>query len=297
MMIKTATRLSVPRWIAPVLAVASGLLAGTTVGAQESEQDVIQRFSTVCRSEATADGKPFVEVRFVPVRPLDQDERPRRGTWAYTYDGKYPGDQYVLGTGGGQIHLVSHLHPPPKDAELPPYLWHVISVPVAPPNNNGIGFVARHSEFFHSESGVWNDPEYIRLQESRTANNILSYVNRRVSPPKIREITKIWRRTFGEIAMDNLVGRPPYESRIYTHTFIYQDTPKSAGKISQPVGDRRNSSRNVMEDGIAFGFVLDHGGRCLAATTLKISRKLSENSKNHTDYPHAAQREQSRSGF
>ena len=61
-------------------------------------------------------------------------------------------------------------------------------------------------------------------------------------------------------------------SRVYTHTFVYQDMPRTVGDINRDVGDRRNSSRTVLEPGTAFGFVLDHTGRCLASTTLTITR-------------------------
>ena len=61
------------------------------------------------------------------------------------------------------------------------------------------------------------------------------------------------------------------DSRTYTHTFLYQDAPMATGDINQDVGDRRNSQLTVYGPGLAFGFVLDKTGKCLAATTLTIA--------------------------
>ena len=45
----------------------------------------------------------------------------------------------------------------------------------------------------------------------------------------------------------------------------------ATGDINQDVGDRRNSQLTVYGPGLAFGFVLDKTGKCLAATTLTIA--------------------------
>ena len=83
-------------------------------------------------------------------------------------------------------------------------------------------------------------------------------------------ITRLWSETFNTAMRFLVLKHYQSDSRTYTHTFVYLDAPKAAGDINRDVGDRRHSSQTVRAPGMAFGFVLDDAGRCLAATTLTI---------------------------
>ena len=271
-------RRCVTRWIAPIVTVVGGLLAGTIEGAQNSkEQQTIQVFSESCESETNAvDGKPFVKVQFASVRRLASNESPRFGTWRYAYetdDQQYPDNIHVMGPGDNQIELVSTLRPP-MSGNLPPYLWHVISVPS--PGAVGAGFIARYREFTKKYPGVWEPGEYLDLRKSNITTDkgeFLFYVKKRLPESVTSNITRLWSETFNTAMRFLVLEHYQSDSRTYTHTFVYLDAPKAAGDINRDVGGRRNSSRTVRAPGMAFGFVLDDAGRCLASTTLTIAVK------------------------
>ena len=274
----TADRWSVAGRIA--LVVSTGLvLAATPSHARpgqehERERQAIQRFGELCENATdSVDGKPFVEVFFAPVRDLAPNESPPAGTWVSTYETeerRYAGNTYVLGSGDDTIDLVSTLRRPSSDADLPPYLWHVISVPS--PTDDRIGFIARHEEFRLED--VWELREYRAMRESEDdaeKGTILVYVKEDLSESMLSRITALWRATFREAMQELVLDHYDTDFRVYTHTFIYQDAPRAARDINRAAGDRRDSSRDVFVPGTAFGFVLDHAGRCLAATTLTVA--------------------------
>ena len=262
--------------IAPALALFGGLLMGTADGASNlQERETIQRFSDFCQSDTeTEEGKPFVELRFAPVRELDSNETPQYGTWGHTYetdDHQYAGNRYVIGTSDNEIDLVSIMRAPKSTGDLPRYLWHVISVPN--PSDDRVGFVARHKEFTDKERGIWNSGQYndLRRSEVKTEKGtILFYVKLGLAEDIISNITNLWRTTFRDAMKALVLEHYESDSRIYTHTFIYQDVPQAVGDINKAAGDRRNSSRRVLAPGTAFGFVLDDAGACFASTTLTI---------------------------
>lgn len=257
-----------------VLAVSlSGTVSVAELAAQGPEWRAIQRFGELCESETdTVSATPLVEVGFAPVRQLRTSESPRYGTWERTYETeerRYPGNTYVLGSADDEIDLVSIFRRPRSDDDIPPYIWHVISVPS--PRDDRVGFIARHREFRREE--VWERREYVALRESEDDaddGTILVYVKDGLSESLLSRITTLWRATFRDAMQELVLDHYESDSRIYTHTFIYQDAPESAREINQEAGDRRNSSRRVLAAGTAFGFVLDHNGTCLAATTLNV---------------------------
>lgn len=265
-------------------AVAGLLLITMVVNAQSTGQSKVEVFSSVCRNKiSTVDGSPFVTAKFAPIRKLRQGELPQDGTWSYTFitdEQQYPNNEYVLNNDtDNKIQFVSILRPPKSDAELPPYLWHVISVPgefLGNQENRVTGFVARHKDFLDKEETAWQADEYLKLIESTVQiednQTVLAYVKtERLGEDIVRGITQIWKNTFKQ-AMKQLViasyssENPDY----YTHTFYYQDVPQEAVIINKTTGDRRNSSRRVRKPGIVFGFVLDDAGNCLAWNKLPL---------------------------
>ena len=274
---QAARRRFVTRRITPVIVVVGGLMAGIPGDAQDSdERQAVQRFGQLCGNETeTSDGEPFVEAQFAPVRPLGPSEAPRYGTWQRTYetdDQRYPGNRYVMGSGDDEVDLVSTLRRP-MSGDLPPYLWHVISVPS--PSDTRVGFVARHEEFTQRERGVWERRQYSELRRSETATEggetVLFYVELGLPEDIISDITTLWRNTFSDAMEELVLGHYQSPSRAYTHTFIYQDVPQAVTDINRDVGDRRNSSRLVLAPGTAFGFVLNAEGTCLTSTTLTVA--------------------------
>ena len=276
---KTGTRGGMLARSVAIVAIASGLLAGTTSNAQDQDEELrtIQNFKRLCgRPTEDQNNGLFFEAKFAPVRELSSNEPPKYGTWGHTYkteDKQYSENTYVMSTGNGQIDLVSILHRPQPSRSLPPYLWHVISVPSLA--DARAGFIVRHAEFTDNESGVgvWETTQYSKLLESETTEDdaeALFYVRSDLPRSLRRDITTLWKETF-RIAMDDLVLRHFQTAHVYTHTFVYQDMPKTTKDINEAVGDRRNSSRTILAPGMAFGFVLDHKGECLASTTLTIS--------------------------
>ena len=266
--------------IVTIVAISGGLLKGTASNARETDElRTILRFKGFCGSTTGEKNEGLLfKAKFAPVRKLFPNEPPTYGTWGHTYETEakqYPENTYVMGPGDNQVDLVSTLYRPKHSQTLPPYLWHVISVPS--PDDDRAGFVVRHAEFTKKESGggVWKETQYKRLLESETKEDdasALFYVRNDLPRSIRRNITTLWKETFAT-AMNDLVLRHFQNDRVYTHTFVYQDMPKTVEDINKDVGDRRNSSRTVLTRGTAFGFVLDHEGRCLASTTLKIDEK------------------------
>ena len=239
-----------------------------TPTADPQEVSGLTNFSRICRPVRNS-GLTF-GIRFAPLRHLDLGESPLHGTWQYTYktNGKqYPSNMYTLGSQPeDRIELVSTLDRPAEATELPAYIWHVISVPS--PRSRGTGYVARYEEFFN-EQDVWDNSEYLTLQRSIDPPTLL-FVDQSLPEDILSNITTIWRDTFTEAAMNELVLPSFSSSGLYTHTFVYQPMPRSVEEINDDVGDRRNSSRAVLAEGIAFGLVLDPEGNCLASTSLKL---------------------------
>ena len=270
------------RWLLvgqmPLLVSTALVLEGTSSHAgtpqeHEREREAIERFGELCENMVhTVDGLPFIELTFAPVRRLAPSEPPPRGTWRRAYetdDGRYPENTYVLGSDDDTIDLVSVLRRPISDSDLPPYLWHVISVPTPP--DDYIGFIARHDAF--RREGVWDRREQRALRQSvdDTDRGILVYVKEGLSESVLSTITATWRATFREAMLELVLDHYYSDARVYTHTFIYQDAPSTGRDINRGTGDRRNSSREAYAPGTAFGFVLDHTGTCLSATTLALA--------------------------
>ncbi len=232
------------------------------------ELDALTNFSRICRP-VRGSGLTF-RVSFAPLRELAPAEQPRYGTWPYAYrttDEQYPGNTYTLGNQPeDRIELVSTLPRPARATHLPAYIWHVISVPTPP--GRGAGYVARYEEFF-DEQDVWDASEYLTLQRSIDPPTLL-FVDQGLPENVLSDITTIWLDTLTETAMDQLVLRSFESPGLYTHTFVYQQMPASVQEINGDVGDRRNSSRAVHAEGIAFGLVLDPEGNCLASTSLNL---------------------------
>ena len=263
-------------WIAPFLvflhAMVPVMLSGTQVA---DDLEAIRSFQELC---TTTDRQPSVEVTFAPVRRLSEGEDPHQGTWGYAYqtsDQRYPDNRYSLRTGDGRIELVSTLRPPAQGTELPPFLWHVISVPT-PNAADGIGFIARHDTFYARESDVLTRERYDNLRLSTLTTDeghYLFYVDPRLlerpQETALNRVTAAWMETLGG-AMSNLRITRRLEDRVYTHTFIYVDAPGAVDDINRETGDRRVSSKIVRSTGIAFGFVLNEEGRCIASTTLTL---------------------------
>lgn len=265
--------------------VATGLLLVTLmVDAQTTRPLRVEIFGSVCSSNiATVDGSPFVEAKFAPVRRLGQGEQPRYGTWSYTFETdnqSYPDNRYVLNDDtDDKVQFVSILRPPNSAVDLPPYLWHVISVPsefLENQENKMTGFVARYKDFYDSEDTAWERTDYLKLinstAETGDGNIVLAYVGGEgLGEDIVREITSIWTDTFKD-AMRELVIESYTSENLshYTHTFYYQDAPQTAAIINMEAGDRRNSSRRVQKPGMAFGFVLDDTGNCLAWNKLEL---------------------------
>ena len=260
----TSTRRITARLTAALAGMAMSVV-GTAAG-QELEE--LTNFSRICRSVRNS-GLTF-RVGFAPLRELPPGEPSRYGTWAYAYqtpDEQYPGNTYRLGEEPeDRIELVSTLERPASGTSLPSYIWHVISVPTPP--GRGAGYVARYEEFF-DEQNVWDNSEYLTLQRSVDPPTLL-FVDQDLPESVLSDITTIWMNTFTETAMNQLVLRSFESPGQYTHTFIYQQMPRSVEEINGSVGDRRNSSRAVYAEGIAFGLVLDPEGNCLASTSLNL---------------------------
>ena len=236
--------------------------------ADPQEVDGLTSFSRICRP--VRDSGLTFRISFAPLRDLAPGELPRYGTWPHVYETKemqYPGNTYTLGNQPeDRIELVSTLERPATDVQLPAYIWHVISVP-SPPDPVA-GYIARYDEFFR-EQEVWDNSEYLTLEESIRPPT-LAFIIPGLDESVISDLTTIWTDTFTETAMNQLVLRSYGPSGLYTHTFIYQQMPGAVEEINGDVGDRRNSSRTVETDGIAFGLVLDPEGNCLASTSLNL---------------------------
>ena len=239
-----------------------------TAKADTQNIDELTNFSRIC-GPARNSGLTF-HVTFAPLRDLAPGDAPRYGTWEYAYETdeqQYPGNTYTLSNEReDRIELVSTLPRPAPGTQLPAYIWHVISVPTPP--GRGAGYVARYEEFF-DEQDVWDNSTYLTLQRSVDPPTLL-FVDQNLPEGVLSDITTIWMDTFTETAMDQLVLRSFESPGLYTHTFIYQQMPGSVDDINDDVGDRRNSSRAVHLNGMAFGLVLDPEGNCLASTSLDL---------------------------
>ena len=254
------------------------LLTATAASAQNEALSRIEGFSKLCENDISS---LFIEAKFAPVRRLGEGEQPKIGTWQYIYETpsqRYPDNKYILNDDtGNKIDFISILHSPTPGTEIPPYLFHVISVPSQSQSNHTkrlTGFIARYDWLQKEKNNPWKNEEYRTLLRSRVDtedNSILTYVRNDLPEDIASHITTIWRNTFKN-AMTELVT-PSHHLQdplgYYTHTFIYQDTPETVKSINK-AGDRRNSSRIVKKSGKAFGFVLDNNGECLAWTWLKL---------------------------
>lgn len=254
------------------------LVLSTNAGAAQNDRNRISLFAGRCGSDVqTVSGETFVDARFAPVRRLRAHESPRYGTWPYDYeteDWRYPENEYVYDRDDrtARIHFVTTMRRPTSDEDLPPYLWHVLSVPTL--NDTRAGFIARHEEFRKRVGGVWSDEEYEHLMESTAKaddlRTILFYVNRKLGEGMIARIRQIWTDTFYRAMSHLVIPTHGLASNSHTHTFVYHDSPQAAVDINTDVGDRRNSSRRISAWGTAFGFALDASGNCLASASIEI---------------------------
>ena len=260
--------LSTRRIVVRLAAAFASVMIIFTAKADTQSIDELTNFSRICRP-ARNSGLTF-HVTFAPLRELAPGEAPRYGTWAYAHETdeqQYPGNTYTLSNEQeDRIELVSTLPRPAPGTQLPAYIWHVISVPTSP--GRGAGYVARYEEFF-DEQDLWDNSTYLTLQQSVEPPTLL-FVDQRLRENVLSDITTIWRNTFRDMTMDQLVLSSLEPPGLYTHTFIYQQMPGSVEDINEDVGDRRNSSRAVHLDGMAFGLVLDPEGNCLASASLHL---------------------------
>ncbi len=267
-------------WILLFIVSLHAMVPGALSSAQDSDDfEALRDFQNLCR---TTERQPAVQVTFAPVRRLAEKEDPLEGTWRYAYersdtsDRGYRNNRYSLNAGNGRIYLVSTLRPPSQGTELPPFLWHVISVPTE--NPDGVGFIARHDTLYARESsddGLTRE-RYTNLMRSTVTTNegrLLFYVDPKLldrgQETALHMVTEAWNNTFRN-TMSALRMTRRSGQRIYTHTFIYVDAPGKVDDIHRDTGDRRVSSKIVHSSGTAFGFVLDARGECLASTTLSL---------------------------
>ena len=203
-----------------------------------------------------------IDLTFAPIRELPDDEK-KRGAWSYefsTSEKKYEDDQYLLSGNDDRIYLVSTFRP--IAANLPPYFWHLISVPK---HEGYSGYVSGYKRL--KDSG--RESRYDNMQESMQ-DGYLVYVDSRLSEQEIKQVRMAWEEAFGK-AMELLV-KESYTSAMttsYMHTFIYVGGPEDASSVMQE-GERRHSSKAVQVPGSAFGFVLDDEGKCLAHTSIEL---------------------------
>ena len=261
--------------------VAVGVLLTATAGvAQDQELEKIEVFRELCTSNIkTVDGVPFVEAKFGRLKQRSNSSISQRqpGTWPYVYE-QYSNNRYVFKKDtGGRIHLVSFLHRPKRNEDLPDYLWHVISVPNSSDTDRAerhTGSIAEYERFRKTEKAAWDKDKFRTLrnstQRTQRGNTVLTYVNRGLGDATIRSIRRIWIQTFRSAMEDLVVPSHVSSSTKYTHLFVYQNVPQEVKSIIRKIGDRRDSNRRVLAPGKAYGFVLNDAGDCLAWTTLEM---------------------------
>ena len=267
--------------------------AGTNGWTQPREELVenINNFKVLCsNSIETVGKKPFIELMFAPIRLKRDSETQQVGTWPMVFETKerqYRDNEFeITRPGQDRIHLVSILHKPKIEQNLPPYLWHVISIPT--PSNGEedrklAGFIAEYENFRKNEEDIWQEIwgrkgyRYLSLSTKTTVGNnrILAYVNRELGGDIITRITETWQATFHDAMKGLVLASHTGPVRLYAHTFIYQDAPVSANKIVTDVGDHRDSSIATWLPGTAYGFVLDNRGDCLAWSKVELVDRSS----------------------
>lgn len=224
-----------------------------------SSQNALRDFLETCQVNETTSHTAAV------FTPVVRDETASAGQWEYAFaprERDYSKHEFRLGRPDERsISLVSVFDELPEGGGT--HFWHLITVPNPDAANDKIGtghfarYLAAYSDQIISED---------ELNTLRLCKNLSSDPGTlqdrcedvRVGSDSQSRITDIWRRLFGQSAMLLLHGRD------FTHTFIYQDRIQEGLSVG-PDGYRANSSRIVLQSGNAYGFVLNHEGRCLAA--------------------------------
>ena len=263
-------------WFLPAVVIAPSL----TINAADSATTALESFAILCQEP----GDLEVEAVFAPINERESDQADRRltprqpcaageGTWSWEFANdqrRYPDGRFVVSDQATEVHFVSILKAE-KDDTIPPFLWHLISVPAKTADQCAV----RPAAYVPPDSYWSRDQLAVLTQSVHQTDRGRTYLtfHKAGNSTAAHKITDLWSSTF-PLPMDRLV-KPSLQgtaSICHYHTFRHVPTPTKASLIG-PCGDRQNSSKVVQLPGRAYGFVLDNKARCLAFATLQLVPK------------------------
>ena len=286
-----------------------GVMGSTHVLADEIS--ALNDFADACGSftlpRATAKFAPLEERIFLAKTKRTED-RSMRWSGAYQFVGskEYSSNTITLGSKNSMVWLlrdfeIGNGRQERKESidKLPPYIWHVISVPRKQDSKkNADGYMVLKREKFFKLVGKmpWNtvspplpEPSSDKLNEhlrrsyekvrvrvyDKSTGSIKFKVNRvptfNLGGANFTSLVNdFWYGTIGAPALRDFIMMTRRHDRQYDHTFYFQPIDKSHS--IGPRARQEASSRTVHAKGTVFGFVIDHKGQCLASAQLQVKK-------------------------
>lgn len=227
---------------------------------------------------------PVIEKNKLP--ETDRDSQLRWGAYQFTDTAKtYPNHEFTKNSTANKIWLLRDITFDEKDV-LPPYVWHVISIPRRsdddPNSDAALVHAARIPPRLAQIPFSQNTPQPLltipHLNWHRTnsflkaGNSRLPSFNRAGSGNDRDMVTGIWQTLIGVNLVNKWLkastGVSPKLSEHYLHTFYFWPIDKS--KSDGPHALKEASSKRLQTTGRVFGFVLDPNGACLGFDHLDI---------------------------
>ena len=177
-------------------------------------------------------------------------------------------------------------------SDLPPYIWHVISIPRRADDRSPAYASLVHSKripkylqeipysldtsqpkLTKSNLGWLKTHSFVPYEDSRGDKYQLPTYNMADGLSKRTKVTGIWQTLLGVDMVDEwLFSMEPLkknrDNTLYLHSFYFW--PIDRDKASGPHALKEASSKRLQAPGRAFGYIFDPDGKCLAFDSLDI---------------------------